>query len=157
MDLTPTEFAGFYVSKDWQVVKHLADWRLGAAYEKIQKKWIKGSAAVGLITVPSFSENNFFEGGRALERVWLAANNDDISTHPPSLSTLIFNTLVYGEIDALPAHMREEALSLLHEFEKIFEIDAKKGKVLLMRFIISPAPKFKSLRYPIDHILKFSK
>lgn len=155
MDLTPTEFAGFYVSKDWQVVKHLADWGLGAAYEKIQRKWIKGASAIGLITMPSFNENNFFEGGRALERVWLAANQDNISTHPPSLSTLIFNTLIYGEIDALPIQMRKEATALLNEFEELFEIDSKKGKVLLMRFIIGTEPKFRSLRYPINQILKF--
>ena len=157
MDLTPTEFAGFFVSKDWPVVRHLAEWKLGAAYGKIQRKWIRGSSAVGLLIMPSFTTNNFFEGGRALERVWLAANNDKISTHPPSLSTLIFNTLVYGDKDALPAHMREEATVLLHEFEKLFGIDAKKGKVLLMRFIIAEPPKFQSLRYPIEQILKFGK
>ncbi|MEO8760123.1 MAG: Rv1355c family protein [Bacteroidia bacterium] len=157
MDLTPTEFAGFFVSKDWPVVTHLANWKLGSAYEKIQKKWILGSSAVGLLTMPSFTTNNFFEGGRALERVWLAANQDNISTHPPSLSTLIFNTLVYGKNDELPKQMQEEATVLLHEFEKIFGIDAKTGKVLLMRFIISEPPKFKSLRYPTNQILKFSK
>jgi hypothetical protein len=157
MDLTPTEFAGFFVSKDWPVVRHLANWKLGAAYGKIQRKWIRGSSAVGLLIMPSFTTNNFFEGGRALERVWLAANNDNISTHPPSLSTLIFNTLVYGEQDALPKDLREEATALLHEFEKLFGIDAQKGKVLLMRFIVSEPPKFKSLRYPIEQILKFGK
>ncbi|MHB8260101.1 MAG: Rv1355c family protein [Bacteroidia bacterium] len=157
MDLTPTEFAGFFVSKDWPVVTHLANWKLGSAYEKIQRKWILGSSAVGLLVMPSFTTNNFFEGGRALERVWLAANYDNISTHPPSLSTLIFNTLIYGEKDALPKHMKEEATTLLHEFEKLFGIDSKKGKVLLMRFIVSPPPKFKSLRYPTSQILKFSK
>ena len=157
MDLTPTEFAGFFVSKEWPVVRHLAEWRLGAAYGKIQRKWIRGSSAVGLLVMPAFTTNNFFEGGRALERVWLAANNDKISTHPPSLSTLIFNTLVYGEKDVLPKHLRDEATTLLHEFENLFGIDAKKGKVLLMRFIVADAPKFKALRYPIEQILKFGK
>jgi hypothetical protein len=155
MDLTPTEFAGFYVSKNWQVVKHLADWHLGAAYEKIQRKWINGASAVGLITMPNFGTNEFFDGGRALERIWLAANQDHISAHPPSLSTLIFNTLQYGEQEALPEDMRNQAKDLMEEFEKLFEIDSKKAKVLLMRFIISPPPKYSALRYPIDQILKF--
>jgi hypothetical protein len=105
--------------------------------------------------MPSFGTNEFFDGGRALERVWLAANGDNISTHPPSLSTLIFNTLVYGEKDALPENMRKEALILLKEFEELFGIDAKTGKVLLMRFITEPPPKFRSLRYPLSQILKF--
>ncbi|MES2513547.1 MAG: Rv1355c family protein [Bacteroidota bacterium] len=156
MDLTPTEYAGFYVSKDWRVVSHLADWNLGFAYKKIQKKWILGASAVGLITMPNFGTNLFLEGGRALERVWLAANQDGISTHPPSLSTLIFNTVSYGDDQLLPVHLREEAVSLQKEFEELFNIDSTMGKVLLLRFIISSPPKYSSLRYPIEKILKFS-
>ena len=156
MDLTPTEFAGFYVSKNWSVVKYLADWGLGSAYEKIQRKWINGSAAVGLITMPSFTTNNFFEGGRALERAWLAANHDNISTHPPSLSTLIFNSLVYENKDVLPPKMKKEATALLKEFEELFNIDTKEGKILLLRFIISEPPKYSALRYNVNQILSFS-
>lgn len=156
MDLTPTEFAGFYVSKDWRVVKHLADWDLGSAYRKIQRKWINSASALGLITMPEFTTNNFFDGGRALERVWLAANQNGIATHPPSLSTLIFNTVIYGHKDALPPKMRAEALSLLERFEKVFSLDPKKGKILLMRFFIGDSPKYKSLRYPTEQILSFN-
>jgi hypothetical protein len=157
MDLTPTEFAGFYVSKDWPVVKYLADWKLGSAFGKIQRKWILGSSAVGLLTVPSFDTNGFFEGGRALERVWLAANADHIETHPPSLSTMIFNTLVYGEKNALPEDMRKEAVSLLKEFEDLFGIDSQTGKVLLLRFFTGAPARFKALRYPVNQILRFSE
>jgi nitroreductase len=157
MDLTPTEFAGFYVSKDWPVVKYLADWKLGSAFGKIQRKWIQGSSAVGLLTVPSFDTNNFFEGGRALERVWLAANADHIETHPPSLSTMIFNTLVYGEKNALPDDMREEAVKLLKEFEELFGINPQTGKVLLLRFFTGAPAEFKALRYPVKQILRFSE
>lgn len=155
MDLTPTEFAGFYVSKDWRVVQHLAKWKLGTAYEKIQRKWINGSAAVGLITMPSFSTNNFFEGGRALERMWLATNHDKIECHPPSLSTLIFNSVVYEEKDVLPKDMQVEAILLLKEFEELFDIDPTAGKVLLFRFFIGIPPKYRALRYNINQILSF--
>jgi hypothetical protein len=156
MDLTPTEFAGFYVSKDWPVVSHLADWNLGSGFYKIQRKWVNSASALGLITMPKFSTHDFFQGGRALERVWLAANQDQISTHPPSLSTLIFNTLVYGPENALPPAMRSEALTLLRRFEDVFSVDPEKGKILLMRFFIGAPPKYKALRYPNEQILSFS-
>jgi molybdopterin/thiamine biosynthesis adenylyltransferase len=156
MDLTPTEFAGFYVSKDWPVVKHLSDWNLGSAFGKIQKKWINSASAVGILTMPEFSTESFFKGGRALERVWLAANHDNIATHPPSLSTLIFNTYMYGEKDVLPEETKAEVIKLLKEFEDLFGIESSHGKVLLMRFFIAPPPKYKSLRYPINEILKFN-
>ena len=106
--------------------------------------------------MPSFSTNTFFDGGRALERVWLAANQDNISVHPPSLSTLIFNTLVYGEKNVLPKKMRSEANILLKEFEDLFGISKNEGKVLLLRFLISTPPKYRALRHDLNQILSIT-
>lgn len=155
VDLTPTEYMGFYISRNWPIIKHLSDWKLGTGFEKIQKKWINGSAAVGLVTVPDFGTNNFFDGGRALERVWLTANKNGIATHPPSISTLIFNSIVYDENEVLPEDMKKEALQLMEEFENLFNIDSHKGKVLLLRFFIGDPPKFRPLKYKTNEILKF--
>jgi hypothetical protein len=156
MDLTPTEFSGFYVSKDWQVVKNIADWELGSGFGKIQRKWILSSACVGLITMPEFSLDNFLYGGRALERVWLEAQNKGIEVHPPSLSTLIFNTFQYGNGNEIENSFKNEIDTLIKEFEGIFNIDGKVAKILLLRFFQGEPSKYRSYRKPLSDILHFS-
>lgn len=155
VDLTPTELAGWQVIKDWDVIQHLNDWNLGRATEKIQRKSITASSAVGLLTMPKFDCNNFYEGGRAFQRIWLQANQDNICVHPASLSTLIFNTFNYGDKSSFPERMRNEIAEMRKKFENLFSIKEPLGEVILFRFFIGDAPKSKSVRYPIDQVLKF--
>jgi hypothetical protein len=62
---------------------------------------------------------------------------------------------MYGKKGMLPLHMHKEAQILRLKFEELFSIDSKAGKILLVRFFISPPPKKRSLRYPLDQVLKF--
>ncbi|MES2761175.1 MAG: Rv1355c family protein [Bacteroidota bacterium] len=155
VDLTPTELAGWTVVKNWNVVNHLNDWKLGAGLEKIQRKNIASASAIGLLTMPRFSNNDFFAAGRALERVWLAANKDNIAVHTASLSTLIFNTLSYADNHGFTRYMENEARELRKDFERLFSLDSSKVDVLLLRFLIAPPPKRRSVRYPLNQVLSF--
>jgi len=155
VDLTPTELAGWTVVKNWNVVNYLNEWKLGGGLEKIQRKNVASASALGLLTMPRFSNNDFFTAGRALERVWLAANKDNIAVHPASLSTLIFNTVKYADNNGFTEYMEKEAIELRKEFERLFNIDKNKVDVLLLRFLIAPDPKRKSVRYPLERVLNF--
>jgi molybdopterin/thiamine biosynthesis adenylyltransferase len=153
MDLTPSELAGWRVLKDWKVVEYLNLWNKGKVLEKLQRKKISASSAVGLITVPEFSCDHFFTAGRALERVWLAATKDNICVQPASLSTLIFNTVAHGDTTTFPPPMLAEALAMLKRFDELFSIDGPMGKVILFRFFIGDSPVSRSVRYPVERIL----
>lgn len=155
VDLTPTELAGWTVAKNWNVINHLNEWKLGTGLEKIQRKNVASASALGLLTMPRFSNNDFFEAGRALERIWLAANKDNIAVHTCSLSTLIFNTLKYADNHGFNEYMEKEAWELRKDFERLFSLDSSRTDVLLLRFFIAPPPKKRSVRYPLDRVLSF--
>jgi molybdopterin/thiamine biosynthesis adenylyltransferase len=157
VDLTPSELAGFRMVKEWPVVKLLNDWGGGTALEKIGRKSIAGSSAVCLVTMPEFSSYDFFMGGRALERVWLEANRQNICVHPASISTLIFNTILHGNENILPPKMKSEVLMLRKRFEHIFKLNSNIGEVLLIRLFKAGPPKSRSVRYPLDQILTLDR
>jgi hypothetical protein len=153
VDLTPSELAGWKVVRDWHVVNYLNEWKLGSGLEKLQRKNVASASALGLITMPRFSNNDFFTAGRALERVWLGATKDNIAVHPASLSTLIFNSLIYADKHGFTEYMEKEAWELRRQFEKLFSIDTGRVDVLLLRFLIAPPPKRRSVRYGLDRVL----
>ncbi len=155
VDLTPSELVGFQIVKEWPVVKYLNDWEVGSGLEKIGRKSVAASSALALVTMPRFDSENFYWGGRALERVWLAANKENICVHPASISTLIFNTLMYGRKEILQGNIRKEVIELREQFAKIFSIKNAIGEILLLRFFIAEPPKSRSVRYPLEQILKF--
>ena len=156
VDLTASELIGLQVAKKWPVMKHLNDWGLGTGLERIGIKSVAASSALGLITMPAFSFEDFYTGGRAMERVWLAANKNGISVHPISISTLLFNAFIYGEKNAFEGKMKEEVIECRKKFIDIFSIKEPLGEVLLLRFFKAGAPKDRSVRYPLEQVLKFN-
>ena len=157
VDLTVAEYVGWNIVKEWRIIKYLTDWNEGGALGKIQRKCIAGASAVGIITMPKYGHDDFYYGGRALERVWLAATKEKISIHPASISTLMFNTYTFMNPDIYPPKMREEIRELRDEFYRIFSMDLNTGVVLFLRFCIADAPKGRSVRFPIEQILSFDK
>lgn len=155
VDLTSSELAGWSMVKNWSVVDLLNEWNVGNGLGKIQRKSIDSSSAVALLTVPSFSCEDFFIGGRALERVWLAANKDNICVHPASLSVLIYNTFLHCPENSFPEKMRVEVKNSRERFEKLFNIKEKVGEVVLLRFFIDGPPKSRAVRYPVEDILNY--
>lgn len=155
VDLTASELIGLQVAKQWAVMKHLNDWGLGEGLERIGRKSVAASTALGLITMPSFGFGNFYIGGRAMERVWLEANKNGISVHPASISTLLFNAFIYGDKNVFKGKMKEEVIECRQKFLDLFSIKKPVGEVLLFRFFKADAPKERSNRYPLDQVLKF--
>lgn len=157
VDLTPSERVGWHIVNQWSIVNSLSEWNLGGGLGKIQRKYIAGSSAVGLLTMPKFSQNDFYLGGRALERLWLGATKEKISVHPASISTLMFNTYEFGNKEIFSSKIQEEIRKIRDEFYNIFSVDYKIGAILLLRFCIADEPKGRSVRFPIEQILSFGK
>ena len=152
LDLTPSERVGLNIIADWEVVNHLNNWDGGKGLEKISKKSTSGASAIGLITMPEHSLGNFFNGGRAIERAWLAATSDMISFQPLSISIFLFNQLNSSKADLFSKRERTELTQMKMDFEKKFNIDEKTGKIFLFRLFITDKLPKPSLRVPIEEV-----
>lgn len=157
VDVTPSEIVGLKLVKDPKVVKLLATWGGGKALEKMAAKAVDAASAVGLITMPSFSPENFVLGGRAVERMWLTANENKISVQPMLALPLHFARLIYGNATGMPDFMREEFEILREKYERLFPHIKGKGEIFLFRLSIAEDPKVKSYRYPLSEVLTVLK
>jgi len=151
IDLTATEAAGFKVIKNWSVVKHLNKWGGGGAFEKLSKKCAESAYAIGIVTVPKLDRANFFNGGRALERVWLEAIKNNLNIHPISALTYIFTRLNHGKAEGMDDRMIKITTELRKEHEELFDTK-NEIEVFLFRVFKGDKPKKKSLRKPIEDI-----
>lgn len=153
VDVTPSDIVGLKLVKDPNVVKLLSEWRGGKALEKLAAKAVDAASAVGLITMPSFTPENFVLGGRAVERMWLTANENKISVQPMLALPLHFARLVYGNGIGMPDFMKEEFENLRKRYLDLFPRLDGKGEVFLFRLSIAEPPKIKSYRYPVSKVL----
>jgi tRNA A37 threonylcarbamoyladenosine dehydratase len=156
LDLSPGQISGFAMVKDWEVVEYLNKWQAGGALERLSRSSANTASAIGLITMPSFDMNNFYEGGRALERIWLAATSDNIAFNPLTTSTFLFNRHLYEGAGSFSENVANELVTLRKEFQRIFSINDKFGEILLFRVFISESPNKRSLRAPVEEVLSFN-
>ncbi|MBL4656792.1 MAG: Rv1355c family protein [Flavobacteriales bacterium] len=153
IDLTLTEIAGFKMAKSWSVVKYLNLWKSGSAFEKLTRKSVAASSAIGLFTMPQYSSLDFYNGGRAVQRGWLAANQQNISIHPYFAAIAFFARLIHGKGEGMNENMIEEITTLRRQFVDLFSLDKTESEVFLVRLSIAEEPKVRSLRRPLKTVL----
>lgn len=152
LDITPTEEAGLIVSKNWAVTKHLKDWNLGKGMGKISAKAIDSSSALGVITLPKLPHENFFAGGRAVQRLWLAATAQKIAFQPMSINTFLFSRIKDNNFEHFE-DIKEQLILLRHQFEQITQITDQEKDIFFFRLSKANEPKTKSLRRNLEYII----
>lgn len=126
----------------------------GGALGTITRKWINCASAVGLLLVGGKTENRYFQGGRALQRVWLTATSRGIGLQPITVITAI-----HARAKHAPATLSERALRIFNEmlpqYLELFHPIEGMTDVFLFRLHQEGTPKLRALRRPVEEVLSF--
>ena len=152
IDLSASEIAGFKMIKNWAVVKHLNRWGGGSAFEKLSKKCAENAFALGVITIPKLSSEDFFNGGRAMERVWLEATKNNLNIHPLTALTYVFTRLTHGKGERMNEKMIDTITELRIKHEELFNTKGE-VEVFFFRVFKGKKPVKRSLRKSLNKVL----
>jgi tRNA A37 threonylcarbamoyladenosine dehydratase len=155
IETTASELAGFKLARDADAINYLREWRGGKAFEKMTKKVVESASAIGFITMPKHDKLNYFNGGRAFQRMWLACTEKNIGLQPLLVPLMFFVRLVHGNGAEMPEEMKEELNVLRKRFTNIFPVKENSGEIFLFRICIADTPKVKSLRKPVEEMIHF--
>jgi molybdopterin/thiamine biosynthesis adenylyltransferase len=155
LDLTASEKIGFKMLQDYRVIKQLNHWKGGKGLGKVSHKSAACASAIGLITMPSYSIGNFFDGGRAVERVWLTATHEGIAFQPLSISTFLFNRLRYEGDRMFTEDVAAELAEMRGKAEQVFSLDKESVDILMFRVFLSDRLPKRSERVPVQEVLSF--
>ena len=147
------EAAGFAMAKDYRAIKHLKDWDKGAAFEKLTKKVAAVSSAVALISMPNASIDNYIQGGRAVQRAWLAATKLGYAFQPISVPLFLFRRITEGKGVGFSVQDMENLKVIKAEYDSILQGYDEKGHIFMFRLGKANEPKIKSLRRELTDIL----
>jgi len=150
VDITQSEIAGFKVAGDWSAVQLIADWDQGNAFKKLSLKAVKSASAIMVFTIPEFTHVQLLNAGRAVEKVWIVANQQGVSVHPMLSPAFFFSRLIHGEGAEIPGNVANKLFSLRKRFIDIFPFDLDKNKVqhevFIMKVSVAGEIALKSLR-----------
>ncbi len=152
-DLSPGEAIGMRIAKDPAVINLLKEWKGGTGLEKLSRKSAAAASAIGLITMPGYTAKNFIDGGKATERVWLAANKAGISIQPMTASIYHFNILKYGNELENDPYLKNQFMDLNTKFKSCFpKTGDNEVPIFLFRLFYDDQESIPSQRLNIDKI-----
>jgi hypothetical protein len=127
--------------------------RLGVEkpFEQMGSEAVQRSSAVGLITVAGTSSRAYFQGGRALESVWLTTSALELGLQPLAVVPYLFARLVRGTgyTDAQLRLLQAQRARLA----SVLQLRDDAAEVMLFRLSDVPPPSARSRRRPLDAVL----
>lgn len=155
INLTPTEKVGLVVAKNWDVVKYNNEWKLGSSFKKSMNKAITNAGALAMLIMPKENDNKFFQGGRALERLWLKATQLNIGLQPVSINAFIFPRVKDDCFEEL-SPISNELQILSEHFFKVCGINKDEQNVFFFRLVSESEPSKRALRRSIEDVLIYA-
>jgi hypothetical protein len=153
LGLSPSDRAGIELCRDWSTLELIHELRGGCNLEKISRKQMAAAAGVGLITMPRSAPVDYFNGGRALERMWLVATERNIAVHPMATLPYFFARLIRGSGCGFDQRTIEELSGLRARYEAIFPLAPSSAEILLFRVGFADTTGRRSLRRSVDEVL----
>jgi tRNA A37 threonylcarbamoyladenosine dehydratase len=157
LELSESDKTGLIVASSPEVIKLLNKWGGGFAFEKLSKKSIASSSAIGLIVLPTYSPYNFIKGGEALQRVWLDANINGLSFQPLTAPLFMIERMKQSNGEGMSSSMIEELNILEQKLQKVFPALKEHQGIFMFRLSYADEASIRSLRKPLNEILHFGE
>jgi molybdopterin/thiamine biosynthesis adenylyltransferase len=162
MELTPAERAAMRLVSDWSVMAAVREVGGGHGLAAAARKQVAGASALGLLTVRAEAgdvadagakRRAYFEGGMAIQRVWLLATKLGLAFHPMSALPYLFARLEDGGGAGFDDQEKRELSDLRGRYQEVLELSGPLVEVMLFRLTIASAPTARSLRRTVGEIL----
>jgi hypothetical protein len=144
------ELAALKVASDTDAISFLRNLHRGHAFTKAVNKSVSFSSALGVITMPEYSDLNFLLGGRALERIWIEANLSGLSFQPIAQLVFMLARLKQGNGIDMDDYYKKEFTKIGDTFYDLLPQLKGNQPVFIFRLSKGGAPKVRSLRRPVE-------
>jgi hypothetical protein len=153
LGISKGEISALRIANDPEAISFVRDViKGGNAFKKMAQKAVAASSALGIVTMPEYSELNFLLAGKAVERIWLEANIRGVSVQPITQFTFLLARLVHGNGIGMDNYYRQEVAHLKERFFTILPHLENRQPVFIFRLCKADEPKIKALRKPVDSV-----
>jgi molybdopterin/thiamine biosynthesis adenylyltransferase len=112
----------------------------------VSKKGVKQASAMGLIRIKGNDSRSFFEGGRAMQRLWLEATRLGISYQPITILTFLRRYWTLDKTEIFTPEHKKLFESVWTDYEQVFNCNDQESHIMLFRLGYGSKVKVGTLR-----------
>ncbi|WP_285055791.1 Rv1355c family protein [Pedobacter ginsengisoli] len=157
LDLGMNDLIGLRLLKDARATNFLKKIDGGKVFKKVSANQLRTASAVGLVTMPGALETDFLEGGRAIERLWLAAGKLGYQLHPLCVPLSFFYRNIHGGGAGLETSEMMKLDELRKTFTSIFNTGNQNAEIFLFRLFKASDSELRSIRKPVKDTFSVGK
>ncbi len=152
LELSPPEVAVLGVARRGDVMDLLRDWDAGQALGDNARGAVRASSALAVVTVPNASPTAYVQGGAAVERLWITAQQAELGVQP--VSPVFVFAVQDADFDTLGGERWGDDLRTLSQrFRRTLALAPTDAIALVLRLSHVPPASVRSQRLPLDEVL----
>jgi len=154
LGLSTPQMAAMQILKEYDVIDFVRRQKGGKLMEMATMGTVMPASAIGLITMPHISAQQYIMGGRSYERMWLAAEKHGLALHPLISPLYFFPRITQSNNDkSLSTENIEELKALRERFKQLFGVREGLAEVFLFKLACVPKSGPRALRKPLEEML----
>ncbi|WP_394850105.1 Rv1355c family protein [Pendulispora brunnea] len=153
LELGAGDRVGLHLVADGDVMKMARELGAGRGLELPARKALLASSAVGLLSMAGTDARAYFDGGRAVQDVWLTATAHRLAFQPMTALLYMFARLERGGGVGFSREEQAELSTLRHRFRELFEVRADHAELMLFRISYANPPSARSLRRRLGDVI----
>jgi len=157
LDLSNNDQIGLRLIKDRRTIDFLKQINGGNGFKRLTMQQFMSASAIGLITMPKEAESAFINGGRALEKLWLAATGLNMQIHPVNVSLLFFHKNTVEKSLTIPDESKVVLTQFENTFNALFENNPQEQSILMFRLFKAPPSPERTIRKSIPKIFSIGR
>lgn len=154
LELNKLQQKAFKLISSWKTLNVLNKFGINRAVSSYSYKSMKSAGSVGLITMDGNSPEDYINGGRAFERVWLTAVSRGLAFQP--MGGIVFLTTKF-RLAGGKGFSQKQQRSLEEIFSSlcdIYPIKKSNAVIILFRMGYAEPPSGRALRRPVSEVIK---
>ncbi len=153
LGLNNAQIAALSIIRDREISQTLKGVQGGGALVDAALRSVSTASALGMITMPKYSYENFFKGGMAMQRLWLRAEQLQFAIHPLISPFYLFPRITRGNNAGLDEAEAARLSTLRKRFMELVPYGEDVAEVFLFKIAQAEKPGIKSYRLPLNETL----
>ncbi|MEV6951093.1 Rv1355c family protein [Streptomyces sp. NPDC051183] len=155
LEADSADLAGLSLARHWPHLAFVRQMGGGRAFEQGARNSVAGSSAIGCLTTTGTGAHAHFDGGRALQRLWLTATSLGLGFQPVTVLLYLFARIERGDGTGLDATETAILQTLRKRLSALVPQHPGETELLLFRLAYAPPPTAHALRREVDSVLSF--